>query len=403
MALINPAQVVPIRLRETAGVARRREPVTFGVPLPRGLTRDVSKLSLTGPGPEFVPAAFQVVNRWRDDGSVQWVHVDAQADIPAGQEVEYRLVLTDTPAPPPPGQLLVEAERDRVRVNTGPLQFEVTRLGPWLDAPGLRDVDVLLRTDERIYRASRWPATDLEVEEQNPFRVVIKRTGAHGWVNRQARALDYVLRIVAYAGRPYVRVIYSFLNRQGHQMSDFVRLDELVFEGRLEPPAMAVRYDQLCAEPHHPGWFQAGAVGAGVRWFWQLYPKGFEVREDGTLRLELYPPTARPQNVYTGVAKTHEVLLAFDGQDHSVQLSDPLHGVAPPRWYTRDTGALGRLVESSPEAIRPEYTGRWCRPTTAGSSILARPCSPSAAGASSSAESATTSTACSTSAMPCTS
>ena len=46
-----------------------------------------------------------------------------------------------------------------MRVNTGPLQFEVTRLGPWLDTPGLRDVDVLLRSDERIYRASRWPAT----------------------------------------------------------------------------------------------------------------------------------------------------------------------------------------------------------------------------------------------------
>ncbi|MGH9631114.1 MAG: hypothetical protein ACRD7E_22635, partial [Bryobacteraceae bacterium] len=67
------------------------------------------------------------------------------------------------------------------------------------------------------------------------------------------------------------------------------------------------------------------------------------------------PETARPQNIYTGVAKTHEIILSFGGEDLSAHLDHPLYAVAPPRWYTRDTRALGRLVESSPEAIRPEY------------------------------------------------
>lgn len=346
---------VPIRLREVAGVARRGEAVTFGVPLPKGLVNDTQRLRLYGPDGRPVAASFRAVNRWWDDGSIQWIHTDLFADVAANEEAVYRLRLSDAPPPPPPSTLLVSEDRDRITVDTGPLEFEVRRLGPLLQAPGLRDVDFVLRSDERIYRAGRWQATTLEVEEQSPLKVVIKRTGAHGWLNRQERALDYELRVVAYAGLPYIRLIYTFVNRQGREMSDFVRLDELRLEGRLEQPAAAQRVDQLSAAPRRPGWFQAGLVGVGMRWFWQLYPKGFEIQQDQTLRLELFPATARPQNIYTGVAKTHEMLLAFDGNDYSAALNDPLQGVAPASWYTRDTGALGRLAESSPDVIRPEY------------------------------------------------
>ncbi len=55
------------------------------------------------------------------------------------------------------------------------------------------------------------------------------------------------------------------------------------------------------------------------------------------------------------MAKTHELILSFGGESLSAQLDHPLYAVAPPKWYTRETHALGRLVESSPEAIRPEY------------------------------------------------
>ena len=41
--------------------------MTLGVPLPRGLTRDVTRLRLYGPDGHAVPAAFSLVNRWLDD------------------------------------------------------------------------------------------------------------------------------------------------------------------------------------------------------------------------------------------------------------------------------------------------------------------------------------------------
>jgi hypothetical protein len=249
----------------------------------------------------------------------------------------------------------VRSTSDHVAVSTGPIEFTVHRAGPVLDGPGLRNADFILRSDERIYKASNWPASDLVVEEQNPLRVVIKRTGSHGWVDGKDRALDYVIRIIAYAGRPYVRVVYSFINRQGNTMADSVRLDGLWLQARLERPSKPVRIEQLSAEPRRPSWFEAGGIGIGLRWFWQLYPKGFEVRPDGIMRLALYAETARPQSIYAGVAKTHEMILSFTGENLSAQLDHPLYAVAPPKWYTRETHSLGRLVETSAEAIRPQY------------------------------------------------
>ena len=346
---------VPLTVENSAGVARQSEPITFGVPLPQGLVNDVARLRLYAPNATPVPAAFRVVNRWRDDHSVQWVHADFLADVPARGKAIYHLRLADQMAPSPRRPLRVDVRGDDIRVDTGVVQFTVHRIGPFLDTPGLKGADLVLRSDERFYKASQWTSTELVVEESNPLKVVLKRTGSHGWADGQDRALDYTLRIVAWAGLPTVQLIYSFVNRQGRAMSDFVRLDGLWLEGQLEDGAPATRVDQLGAEPHRAGWFDAGRIGVGLKWWWQLYPKGFEITPEGRMRLAIFPDSARPQNIYIGVAKTHEMLLSLDGRNLSAQLEQPLFAVAPPRWYTRDTHALGRLVESAPEAYQQEY------------------------------------------------
>jgi hypothetical protein len=344
---------VPITFEDTAGVRRAAEPVTFGVPLPQGVVGSVDALRLHAAGGNAVPAAFRIAARW-PDGSVRWAHCDFFADVEARGRSVYRLRASGAPAPAASAAVRVEQTPAGVTVDTGALRFTVPRNGPVLDAPGLRGADFLVRSDERIYKASNWRTSTLEVEERNGLRVVLKRTGAHGWVAGPDRALDYVLRVIAYAGKPYIKLVYSFVNRQGDNMTDFVRLDGLWLEAQLERETPPMKIEQLSSEPRRPGWFTAGSLGFGVRWFWQLYPKGFEVR-DRLARLALYPESARPQNIYTGVAKTHELLLSFDGGNHVAQLDEPLYGAAPPRWYTRDTKALGRLVEASPELIQPQH------------------------------------------------
>ena len=268
----------------------------------------------------------------------------------------YRLRLSDEPMPRPRHALRVEVRGDGYRIDTGVVQFTVHRTGPFLETPALKGADLVLKSDQRIYTAGQWQRTQLTVEESSPLKVVLKRTGAHGWADGQERALDYTLRIVAWAGQPSVRLIYSFVNRQGKAMSDFVRLDAALAGGpaRREarrPPGW------ISSRPSRGG--RAGSppagLGIGLKWWWQLHPKGFEVTPDGRMRLAILPDSARPQNIYMGVAKTHEILLTLDGRSLSAQLEHPVFAVAPPRWYTRDTRALGRLVESSPEAFKKEY------------------------------------------------
>ena len=138
---------VPLTVEEPAGVARQAEPLTFGVPLPRGLIRDVARLRLVDPDGRAVPAAFRVVNRWRADGSVQWVHADFLADVGSRATAVYRLRLSDELAPRPKQPVRVDVQGDDIRIDTGVAQFTVHRTGPFLDAPGLKGADLILRSD----------------------------------------------------------------------------------------------------------------------------------------------------------------------------------------------------------------------------------------------------------------
>src|SRR5262249_3106618 len=144
---------VPLTVEEPAGVARQSEPVTFGVPMPRGMIRDVAGLRLFAADGHPVPAPFRVVNRWWDDGSVQWAHADFLADVGARARAVYRVRLSDEPAPRPRQPLRVDVLSDSITVDTGVTRFTVHRTGPFLDAPGLKSVDLVLKSDQRIYKA----------------------------------------------------------------------------------------------------------------------------------------------------------------------------------------------------------------------------------------------------------
>jgi hypothetical protein len=94
---------VPLTVRETAGVNRHQWPIRAGVPLPKGAVRSVEKLQILDTQGRFVPALFAVANRWWEDGSIQWVHCDFAATVPANSQTSYVLrdvvVLPEFPSP----------------------------------------------------------------------------------------------------------------------------------------------------------------------------------------------------------------------------------------------------------------------------------------------------------------
>jgi hypothetical protein len=115
---------VPLVVEESAGVARREEPVVSGVPLPKGVCYDASKLRLfDGEGRE-VPAHFSVASKWWRDGSLKWVHLHTQRSLAAKGKETLHLRMSDSAGRLPDGIQVEESEAE-ITVTTGPLRFRV--------------------------------------------------------------------------------------------------------------------------------------------------------------------------------------------------------------------------------------------------------------------------------------
>src|SRR5690606_19270857 len=100
---------VRVSLGSTKG-QRLREPVTFGLPLPKGSVRDAREWSIDGR-----PADLAVLDRW-GDGSVRWMLVDGQVDAGPGAR---DAALSDTPAAEPLRALALGEPAGVVVVDTG--------------------------------------------------------------------------------------------------------------------------------------------------------------------------------------------------------------------------------------------------------------------------------------------
>src|SRR5690348_7330773 len=89
--------VVPGHARKDS---RTAEPITVGVPLPRGLVVDPPRWTLasgSAGAPMRRPVQARVVDRWAD-GSARWVLVDGQIDVDAGMAGVIQLERDDATA-----------------------------------------------------------------------------------------------------------------------------------------------------------------------------------------------------------------------------------------------------------------------------------------------------------------
>ena len=245
---------VPLTVVDRAGYARVGEPVTSGVPLPKGLMADTSRLTLQGPNGAAVPAQFTVATRWWPDRSIRWVLVDFQADCPKDGRVVY--TLTDGGANPAPAvPVSARIDGDVATVTTGRVKFTVNRAKfnlldeVWVDSAGTADyadANKIIAGQSAImlshggtgfpkfknFFPSNDPDVTLAVEENGPMRAVLKLTGKHLSTDEfpgPNHLLDFVCRVTAYAGSGIVRVTYSLECKQGTSIAYAQPLDRMWF------------------------------------------------------------------------------------------------------------------------------------------------------------------------------
>jgi len=394
--------IVTLTMTERAGVERRAEWITIGVPLPRGLVNSTDELYLRQNG-RTVPCEVLAVNKWWNDGTLRWVHLIFQSDCPANGKA--LVTLTRASAVPRPKEVVTVTDKpDRFIVDTGAITFEVRKKGfNIIDVLKIQDEPIInshnrglyALVEENEYSAVFDQDVTVTLEEAGPLHVVLRAMGSFK-NSKGERKLDFDCRLYAYAGSLEVRILVTLVNRQGKD-ADYIPLSALMLElptairsgvclfgtedgrtkqGNLSDSPEAYIYQSSSGEhvfggavqgkglgkqtkPNTIGWGHLSGenkgIGIGIRWFWQMHPKSIEFTSDGMARAGLYPARHdKPLKIYTGVARTHELRLCFGGRGPDIaklkstfaSLQQPLRPFAPPSWYCRHTKALGDYCET---------------------------------------------------------
>jgi hypothetical protein len=202
---------VPGHRRDTP---RTAEPVTFGVPLPRGLVADPSAWRVRCGSKAWSGVQTRVLDRWVD-GSARWVLVDAQVDLGLDGRDGLELDLAGGPSPSV-SAITVTTDRQRVLVDSASTRFEL-RTGQSFPFSSITSAAGLFEA-----RSSRLEAIGqsgvrhellighLEVEDTGPLRVVVRMDGSID--TDGGRKIGVTARIHFFAGLSTVRLQVTVTN-----------------------------------------------------------------------------------------------------------------------------------------------------------------------------------------------
>lgn len=361
-------------------------PLHLGVPFPRGVLTDSSKVRVVDGRGREIPAQFQTLGYWgaHPASGIRWLGVDIQAPQlpswwPDRRETPYFLEYGKREAKATPrAPLKVEQDAEGIHVQTGPLEFLV-RAGGFnlLDNVRLNGVPVLdqkggggaylLDQEGTLYRAANDRNAVLTIEESGPLRVVIR---AEGWYVKDGTAgtarsfrlptealCRFVTRIEAHAGLPWVRVLHTWINTSDSYSVFFRDLGfSLLRSGNAvavfgvdggDPNEVPVEPGGVHLVQHLPDAFEISredgqvlargvrsnglaqavtengeVLSLGLRETWERFPKEFEVLP-GEMRLHVWPVHGKDHPEIDPYAKDRYHQLWFAHQGRMLDLRFP--------------------------------------------------------------------------------
>ena len=308
--------------------AAGEHPVSIGVPLPMGACAQPESLELVA-GRRLLPAQFQARGRW-PDGSLKWVLVDFHGDGSRDLRLRSRIQA----ALPPDRRGFAHDAAGGLILDTGVLRLTFDRPAHqvWPTIEAIKDAQARPLTDPEPRQdaeavevvgddGKRWRRDLPEavvLEESGPLRACVRVTCRHRSGDRRS-SVRSVFRFHAWAGSGRIRVCHwleldSPETRFTRLRSAALRLDlrgvssRLRLEGDERRGRGALRVRQMT-----DGAYQlttggsrlvrrgrrarglarltgpAGSLSVSVLDFWQRYPSGLQVDDDG-LTLEICPP-----------------------------------------------------------------------------------------------------------------
>ncbi len=368
-------------------------PVSHGIPLAKGSLNpdELDRLYLVDADGHSVPMQARSLAQW-PDGSVKWVLVSF-----IGQPGEYVLHVGKEAQPQSQHRLIETLGEHRFRVDTGRLQLTLDVVGSprigeaFIDgkAVDLNGVDFSLT----YAGGRRLSLADSRVEEIRLLENGSER--AVMWVRGRYLSdgnpdLEYTLQWRFYRDQPLVWIDATFTNRLGRKV-DLADIRFAVagdFGPTLGVPLQSAEpierisasedWTLIQANEHgfkafedgaetisgrrFPGWvvFEDDGRGlffAGVRHFWEQYPKSVSLTGTG-LEFGLWAvESGLILEVADGFQKTHELVLGrvendLQAQARAALLSQP-YVLGFDAEYLAGTGALGIMAPASSAEYPP--------------------------------------------------
>jgi hypothetical protein len=357
-------------------------PVQAGVPFPKGALWNTDHVRLVDAQGKAVPCGLTVRARWGSgEASIRWLGVDfqpapAQPWWPACAAPSYFLEFGPTVSPAAvPLKVTAVDQPEGIAVDAGAISFLVRRQGFNLIDEVKIGGQAVLKSDATqglylidhegaTYRAANDTRVKLTIEEQNDLRVVVR---AEGWYVKDGTAgalqgfrlptdklCKFITRIEAYAGKPYVRVLSTWINTfdtfsvrlrdMGLSLPHAAQESTFGVEGRdpvvAQVPAGGVRLVQhlenqfvvedgagkaLATGARSAGWVVAKGKAASVaishRNTWQRFPKEIEVLP-AALRLHVWPAHGKDHPEINPEAKDqiHRMWFAHQGREMNMAM-----------------------------------------------------------------------------------
>lgn len=209
---------IPIVLEEHLGITRKQEPVTLGIPLPKGASQSLGVFSLIDPNDNVVPFQVRETARW-NDGSPKWVLLDFFADAEPLRTTQYHLRVGHHPAglvtyP----ELSVTRQVDSVEVRTGAAVFQMrtTSFGPFSSVKrgGIEIWDNaasgMVLTDNADVPCFQ-QVDKVVVESKGPIRATVRFEGSFRLQDGTLHS-EFFSRLDFFAGTTLVRLQFTLRN-----------------------------------------------------------------------------------------------------------------------------------------------------------------------------------------------
>lgn len=213
-----PSAIPSVQLSFTSAAPtgpRRREPVTCGIPWPRGVLTDPSVLRMADSLGQAAVLQTRVLDRW-PDGSVRWLLLDWQATVqgpttcmlyahgPPGEPVGARVKVEQRK-----DVFLIDTETAKFRVGPGRFPFESVKVG---DAEAVDAIGTVFRFDDATGQSFRPEPRSVTLEDAGPVRVTVCAKGVLSAGKGVEPLADFVLRMSFFAGSPTVRFVLTVTN-----------------------------------------------------------------------------------------------------------------------------------------------------------------------------------------------